>query len=469
VTKKTKNLVVAAGVLALAVGAFVLTKAMAKDDESDLPTPVQTFQITTLDATSLRSVRIENPAGGVHVYSPDGENWLVADVSGLFTADVQRIMTTVRKFARLTSRELIAENPVAEDLAQFGLDSPEALVVLRDKDGTETIVEIGDASPSGAGRYVRTSGADRIFLVPNYAAGDAFAVPDDFRDRTLPSILPENLTRLEYRRDGVLFAMEPRTGEHPFINLASDFDVVSPFLGTYPASDYQLQKALGEETPLPSRIDGFRDELDPGDPALGLDAGTADMILAEDADGGVFHLIVGASDGEGGRYAILGDRMGPVFTLPDSDLGFLYADPFRFVEKFLFLGSIEKMSRMVVERGGESWTMTREDRGDPEDMKDDSYEVDGRGVPQREFSQVYQDFIGLMWEGRAEGTPSLGDPEVLITVYHEDAGVDPMVVRFWPYDDVYYLAAAGDAPREFVLGRYQVKKFLENLEALADG
>lgn len=467
-TKKTKNLIIAAAALVLALGAFFITqRAEEKKDDAEATPITPMADITQIDAYSVRSVRIENSSGGVHLYSPDGKNWLVADVPEYYKSDADTLQSVVKKFANLRSRDIIAENIGGNDLAEFGLNVPQALIVLREKDGTETIVEFGKMSPSGSGRYVRQAGGDRVFLLPVYTTKDAFATADAFRDRALPAISPDKLASFSYRSGGLLFALEPRVGNHPYIKMASRFDVVSPFQGRYPASDYTIQKALAEDAPLPTRIGDFMDDIDPNDSSLGFNEDTADRIDIEDSDGNALHLLIGAPTGMGSRYARLTDREGPVFTLGDAELALLRIDPFQLMEKFLFLGSIDNVAEVTVKNGNDSLSMAREDRGDPEDVKDDYFTVNGHEVPQKEYSGVYQNFIGLMWEGIAEEQPILGNPEISITVRNADSGIDPAVINFWPYDEVYYVAATDDAPREFLLGRYQVEKFLKSLEELA--
>ncbi len=468
-TKKTKNLIIAAVALVLAIGAYFITqKAEDKKEDFETSPAAPMVDITGLDASALRSVRIENSSGGVHIYSPDGNHWLVADVPEYYRSDSDSLKAVAEKFAHLRSRDIIAEHAGGGDLADFGLDVPKALVVLREKDGTETIVEFGKMSPSGAGRYVRPAGADRVFLLPSYQAKDAFSTPDTFRDRTLPAVSPDKLTGFSYRSGGILFALAPREGDHPYIKTAGRFDVVSPYRGRYPAGDYNINKALTQDTPLPSRIGEFIDSGDPNDPSFGLNEKSADRIDAEDSDGNALHLLIGAPTGTGSRYARLTDREGPVFTVENADLTFLNITPFQLTEKFLFLGAIDKVAEVTVNSGGESWLMAREDRGDPESVKDDFFTVNGREVPQKRYSEVYQNFIGLMWEGVADKKTPAGNPEISITVTNTDSSVTPMMINFWPYDEVYYLAAAGDAPREFLLGRYQVARMLESLKKLAE-
>ena len=469
-TRKTRSLWIALAALALILGAFfVLRSDRDAADDAGSPAQVETVALSDLDITDLRSVTLIRSSGEVEISSADGETWFVRDVPVHYRGDGDRIRAAVRGLAGLSSRNVVAESASESELADFGLDPAEATVVLRQRDGSETAVDVGKPAPSGSGRYARRRESSRVVILPAYAVDPALSSADDFRDRSLPAPDPDRLVRISYRSSGTTVRIEEREGGNPFTSLSSPLDVTEPWLSPHPADDYALRKALAEEAPLPRTVGAFLDDADPEDPDLGLSPrDDADLLRVEDADGVVLDLVIGSEDGAGNRYALRGDEDGAVFTLPVESLAFLEVDPFDLTSNFVFLGSIERMRRIRVERGSESWIMAREERGEPGDTKDDGYRVNRLEVPREEFTAVYQEFISLMWEGRIQRNVPLGTPELRITAEHADPDVNPLVILFWPYDDVYYQVAVGDDPMEFLVGRYQVGNFLDDLAALSE-
>ncbi|MDF1568819.1 MAG: DUF4340 domain-containing protein [Spirochaetaceae bacterium] len=425
--------------------------------------------MSDFDSSSLRSVRAAGAEGELHLYSSDGETWFVDDTSTAFKPAQDLIMVAVRALSSIRSLDLVTDDAADEDLSAFGLDEPRIVMTLKDNAGGSAVIEFGSLNPSGRGRYSRLAGSSTVVIVPSYIANHAFKSSGEFRDMSLPSVKADSLALVSFQKDGVLFQAEPRSTEDPFVTIVSLLEITSPWRGTYSLDDYELQKLLTEETPLPTMVKSWEDSLDTGDEGLGLaPEDNPDFLHFEDTEGHVFHIVIGGEDGQGGRYCRFGDREDAVFTLSESDLAILNTDPFTLTSRFVFLGSITTVSQVKVERGPDSWVMRREERGEPEDIKDDRFIVNELETPQPAFSSVYQKFISVMWEGVARERVEIGSPEIRITVRHVDDAVEPAVIRFWPYDEVYYIAGVGDQPLEFLVGRYQVEDFIEDLAALSE-
>ena len=467
--RKTRNLLISLILLTVIIGTMILVRLTGKPDEVPGIETVRAAEILSdFTVADLRSVKSETPDGSLHFYSSDGENWMLADTPEFYRLERNRVIFAIRTLSRLQSGNIIAEDAGDSDLVEYGLDYPAATLTFRDRDGKSTIVEIGMPSPSGAGRYGRAAGSGTIVLIPSFAAEYAFNKPGDFRDMSLPAVSIEKLTYLEFRYDGTTFHMEPRVEDNPYLTIVSPFIITSPWRGRYGLDDSAFQTITTEEAPFPVGVQEFLDDRDPEDPSLGLAEDSADMLYLEDFDGNLLYLIIGNEDSKGNYYIRFGDREDAVFTLSESDLAFIRTDPFRLISKFVFLASIFQVSQVKVEKGYDIWIMSRTERGDPEDTKDDRFEVNNLEVARKEFTSVYQKFISIMREGVVVDDVSLESPEVRITVSSTRPGIPPMIIRYWPYNDVYYQVSLGDSPLEFLVGRYQVDDFIEDLAALSE-
>ena len=467
--RKTRNLLLSLAALVLVAGALAAVRIGGRSEEPEIAKQVpRSVTLSDFIPSDLRSVIAENPDGTLQMYSSDGENWMIADVPRYYRSNLAELTSTIRAFSRIYSSSVVAEGVSGAQLSEYGLEPPEATLTIRDREGGNAVLEIGAPSPSGSGRYARNAGSDTVVLMPSRIAGRAFGTAGDYRDLSLPSINPEKLAGLSFRSGGTTFLAEPRAEDNPFVSHVGPFDVISPFRGRYAMDDFTIQKKLTEETPLPVEVKAYLDELDPADPQLGLDPETADRLYISDTDGAVLSLIIGASDGQGARYGMFGDRDDAVFLIEESDIGFIRSDPFSLISKFIFLGSILDVSRVKVERGLDTYIMGREELGDAEDSKDDRFMINELEVGHKEFTGTYEKFISLMWEGEIEKDTPLGAPDIRITISNVKSGVENAVIRFWPYDEVYYQATVGDQPLEFLVGRYQVEDFIDDLAALSE-
>lgn len=472
-TRKTRNLLITLILLAVIIGAVLVMRLPGEStEESNTPVMRAPEILSDNDPEELRSIKTETAAGILVFSSPDGRNWRLDDTAEFYRLNGTTAGNALNTFARLRSSNIVAENADSEKEAEYGLDNPAAVVTIEDFKGNATVLEIGDLNPSGSGRYARVADSTTIVIIPAVVADYAFRTEADYRDMSLPVVSMEDLAFLEFRREDLVFRMEPRIAEDPFVTLVSPFVISSPWLGEYPLDDHAFQAAVTDEAPIPIRVRKYLDAADAEDPSLGLDEETADRLYLSDSKGGVLNLFlgneVGNEDGSDSRYAKLGDRRDTVFTLSDADVAFIDIEPFQLLSKFVFLGSISQVSQVKVEKGREIWIMDRTERGNPDDTKDDRFLVNNLEVAHKEFTSVYQKFIGLMWEGIAVKDVDLISPEVRMTVNSVHPGVEPMIIRYWPYDEVYFQVSIGDGPLEFLVGRYQVEDFLEDLAALSE-
>ncbi len=468
-TRKTINLVVSLITLMVIAAAFLFIRLKEKPEET-APAPAVEEAVILSDFTpgSLRSVTVERSDKKIHFYSSDGDNWMISDVPENFRFSKGRPAGVVRTLSQLQSRNVVTGKADEVRLIEYGLNPPEALITFKDVEGGSLSVEVGRANPSGTGRYSRLSGSQTVVLLPSYTVGAAFKSVEDFRDMSLPAVNMEKLSYFEFRNKGRIFSIVPRDGNDNFTAMVSPFDIISPWRNHYALDDQTFQKVLGEESPLPSRVREFLDSSESENPLFGLENNNADYLKLADEDGNSLNLIIGGEDGQGNRYVRFGDHDDSLFLLSDSDLAVLKTDPFRFMSKFVFLGSIFQVSQVKVERGTETWIMKRTERGEPEDTDDDRFMANNLEVPKKEFTSVYQKFISVMYEGEVVESTALKSPDVRITISHVKPEIEPRIIRYWPYNETYYQVSIDSNPIEFLVGRYQVEEFIEDLAALSE-
>ena len=467
--RKTRNLLISLIVLVLIAAAFALLHFREQSGETSETAETKAPEVlSNYLLADLRLVSIQNAEGNFQFTSSDGENWMISPVPENFRAVKDRTNSAVRTLSNLQSETIIAEGADESRLSEYGLITPEAVITYKDREGNSSTVEIGATNPSQTGRYARLKGSDTVVLLHSYSIDPAFRSPETYRDMILPAVNPGKLASFEYRHNGITFSIAPREDEDNYTAMVSPFVITSPWKNRYDFDADALQALLSEKAPLPSRVVRYLDGADYKNEAFGLDDADADFLKIADEDGNVLDLVIGNPDGNGMRYVRYRDHEDSIFLLKDSDLALVNTDPFMFVSKYVFLGSIYKVSQVKVERGSDTWVMKREERGEPDDTDDDRFIVNTLEVPKKEFTTVYQNFISIQYEGKAVGHRTLKSPEVRISISCVKPGVEPKIIRYWPYDETYYQVSIDNNPIEFIAGRYQVDSFIEDLAALSE-
>lgn len=108
----------------------------------------------------------------------------------------------------LTAMENEVKNIIAireltdgDQLSDYGLDNPSYTISLKDSDGKETIVYVGNAA--GDNYYLTTGNKDNIYTVPNTVVSDiSYNLNDMIAMDTFPSISSGNLKKVTITQNG---------------------------------------------------------------------------------------------------------------------------------------------------------------------------------------------------------------------------------------------------------------------------
>ena len=459
------TLVSSLGILAALTIIFVIFRFLPEPPKVLDNGLVSSIVLTSIEEQNLRSVAVKRVDGGFDFELGENGDWVLSGVPfPLNTDEVKRVTQTL---ASIESGKVISEGLDGNRLSEFGLDNPAAKIVVADKDGNLEIVEVGNVSPVDARRYARRNDSYDVVFLPPTVAEIAFMDEGDFRDKSLPTPNLDEIARLEFRRNGGVFQMVPRAEPDPYVSSTSDYVVTKPWQGKYYLDEGNFRKRIRKEAPLPTTVVAYLDNENPSNVKFGLTDEKTDMLYLSDRNGTVLHLILGASADEGNRYARLGDRDGPLLKLRESELGFLDTEPFSLTSKFVFLGSIERVASVKIEAGKDAWILTRIKKGEAEEIKDDLFLIDDLEITFEEFSSLFQNLIGISWEGEIQEERIRLEPEITISITNSNADVNPLLIRYWGYDEVYYQVGMDIVQPEFLVGHYQIQKLINYLMALA--
>lgn len=217
-SKNTKYVVIAAAVL-LVLGVVCLVLFLTKPADTDSGNSEASSEVSTAITVNEKakenvlSVEVTNSHGSFsferksrvvsttdsegNVSSSDEYYWVSPQLEGL-DQNTTSTAAFVNCFAGLKTKSLVEEN--AQDLAKYGLESPEAVVKLRFDDSTEQTLYFGIQNPAATNLcYFRLSDSSDVHQVSYYTVGDAYSKVNSFvRLALTESYNAENPQELDY-------------------------------------------------------------------------------------------------------------------------------------------------------------------------------------------------------------------------------------------------------------------------------
>ncbi len=194
--KKYKGLIVSAGVLAVVLIAYFIITTIPEDTgdnfELDESTSIpEVNHLVQVEYENLKSVAVDVENGytinaeQTMVEDDAGEEQTVMEYSLAEPKDVAYLSGSFEEAAYALSNITIDSEPVATDNhAEYGLDSPVAVITVTHTDGTTTY-EVGDLAPGESDYYAKLADNDEIWLIPSSAVEYALNGEWQFRDKLL--------------------------------------------------------------------------------------------------------------------------------------------------------------------------------------------------------------------------------------------------------------------------------------------
>ena len=447
------------GVAALVVVLIVVQRRPPPIFEAD-PTPpkpqISRVDIERINAVSLTGPGREQPFSMRRVES----GWEIAGTGSEIPIKESRIRDILYSFASLYAERVIEED--AADLAQYGLDPPAVVAVATLDDESTIEVYLGNRTPAGNTWYLGVPGKRTVYSVWINHGTHYYYTVDDLRGDELSTINSEALNYLLLRGPEVptIEIVEVNPVDVRFANLLTRLAVVQP---------YAIPRAIDTEkfTEVQSLVVNPRiDRIVSDDPAAAADYGLAPPrfeLLARDAEGAVFELLIGNQTDDEVFFQIPGRAT--VYAMARSRAGILDLRPFELVDKFVLILNIELVDAIEIEHPGGLNRLTIERTGSGDDLVE-SFAVDGAAIEDKPFRELYQLIIGLLADAELPAADQAAmlaaDPEVRITYLMNSPPDSRMSALLVPYDRQFY-AAIRDATAEFMVSRAQVARLLAGL------
>lgn len=453
--KMIRNIIIAVLVLGiLSAGYYFAVKWEPKAkvvDTASTGTISDMISLFQAETDSVRSVMVSNPQQTYTLLQDDEGNISIPELSDIPFRQIS-LKSAFSGFLSISSdREITRDRNRA---AEFGLDRKDTSLTITLKDGTKTVIWVGDTLPGENGRYCMIEDGDAIYTLSSSKADALLQSTNRYRDTDLFTIDTSAVTEAAVSRSGADFIRIRRSTEEdqPQNAYQPSWIMETPCPGEAAADD-RVGELLANFSAV--KISDFVDDhpTDLNQYGLGSDAYVLTVTAGEESH----RLRIGAA-AENGVYIQYGDT--PFVYL--GDRAYLDAvnnlDPMLYVQKFVHLAMIDNVASVTVWKDGVTCTLEIGDGTEEENP--DKYKINGATVKADNFKKIYQQIIGILFVNTAE-KPASGQPFMMVTYQYKDGHSD--VSRYYNYDERYYLAERSSGQQFTVL-----KSTLNDLFATLD-
>lgn len=342
-----RNVIVLVALLLLASLAFILQQIDEVGNEQAAATPStqRVFEGFTSDAVLTMRItdvvtaepsdegddaaETEDPADITVVFerTDSADNWTLGEASTL-TSDRPLLQSRLNEAVTTIVTTRTTDRFESDDLAQYGLETPNYIVEIETADETYTLT-IGETNVAGTQYYAQIGDNPQVVLLQSASTIDRFLnLTQELPLEAEPTATPEPILNVP----GVLYAdttTEAITsitvmGEDETLTLERESAAADWMLGegSFELGDGALdQTRLTLVTTLFTQIDGI-DELPATDlSALGLDDPQLEVIVEAER---TRRLQLGDTDPTGTRYYALVDEFESVVVVPEEAVTFFF-------------------------------------------------------------------------------------------------------------------------------------------------
>lgn len=160
--RKSLTLILAAAVLVVLFGCWVFLHQRNDEAAKESSVAAEGEEVLSVDTKNLTEIAFQI-GGEEYTFSKDGDSWTLASDAN-FPVDADKLTDAISSLSSLKSLRTISN---AEDLSEYGLDSPQNTICVTDAQGEKTEIKIGDTNSDTGDDYVSISGKDDVYTVDN--------------------------------------------------------------------------------------------------------------------------------------------------------------------------------------------------------------------------------------------------------------------------------------------------------------
>ncbi len=472
--KMTRNLIILAVLVALAIGAVIIAPKL-KPQPSATPEPTATADdtpertLSSYPTDDVVQLDVENNVGAPYTVLKQGDKYVLKGRESE-ALDQTAALSLAGTAGTVVGERLIEAN--ATDLSAYGLDKPAAKATATYADGKKQTFLLGNRTPTGDTYYFMKQGDPRVITVWMNVGNSYTALADKLLQKKTIDIAVEDVEKVTITKNGKV-ALEVANAPEEKVSI-STWKMLQPwdrYLDTTSAPSQDAEPYFN--TFLNGAVGIYIGDVVEGNPTdlaqYGLD--NPSMVIAVSGKSKGYELQVGKDITESAVYARFADSP-LVYKIDKSTLAFADTTPFRLVDKTIQLVNITSALGVDVKGLGADTSLkieqvpTLDDKGEQKKdgngnpMFGQKFTVDGREIEDKLARYYYQIAIGLQsFSTLPEGWQPTGAPALELT-YTRNSEPTTVALAFYDYDTNFYaVKAAGQT-------NFTIKK--EKIQALAD-
>ncbi len=433
--KLYRNAIILVVIVALLVGAYLVIRNIKQEDLPPTVVTPEYDRLTDNTLENIESVTLHN-ADGTFVIVKGGEDWALATPTDL-RYDPSVLSGIIINAATIVADKVVEED--AADLSIYGLNNP-AKAVVKAVDGVETVIEIGNLTPTKGGYYVKLAGNNKVYIISSFIGERLTMGRNGMRKKLL----------FEFTSDVIETVAMSRKGERFFAadvqEDGASWTMNWPIKGNVNESAvYPMLDALAS-----TNVIEFIEE-NPKDLSLyGLDKPSYEFEFS--VAGKEYKLSLGDQNVRGSSIYAMLDGSNEVVTINMAPYTFLDKPLKEVVKIFAYIVNIDQVAKIDLMMDGKTTNIVldvyKDAEGNTDYEKDKFYinGIDASGVNEegsQPFRKLYQALIGVgLDEVDTEGKPE-GSPDITIDYTLVDGS--RMKVEFVPKDEnLYYVLRNGE-------------------------
>ncbi|HOM02302.1 MAG TPA: DUF4340 domain-containing protein [Acetivibrio sp.] len=450
-TKLYRNIAILTAVLLALIGAFFLVKYKLSSDEAEDYKQIEIYkldkekvvEVTVINGEDTFVFKKSETGNDTASDTEDDDNWELVS-GGDFTINQVRVRSIVANICDLYATKEVEDNP--KNLAQYGLDNP-VTVTVKLSDGTTAQIEVGDATPTASGFYVREASKNKVYTISYYAGDMLKADENGLRNKFILDVTSQEVTELAVTKNG----------KRTFKTVKSDekgWYMVEPI----EASINMVRLTSALDALVRAEVVDYVEKNVKDLAKYGLD-NPSYIVEAAAGSQRVTLLIGDVKENNAESYGMF-EGTDEVFTINPGTLGFLDTPALEIIDGFIYAPYIYTINDLdfnidgktiklkIEEVKNEAKAENTEQSEESEDKVDKQYKyyIDGIDVEAKKgedgvskFRNFYASIISITAsEIEPETTPS-GDAEISVVFNHNnEAG--KVTVEFIPRDERTYYA-----------------------------
>lgn len=459
----------------LIVGLIWVTNYKEKKESEGSETSDDSTVVVTMDKESISKIHFTVPENDMTLVSQDG-TWLYEADKNL-PVNQTRVKEMVNAFSSITANRTISEG--INDLSEFGLSEPTAIISASQTDGTTTTVKIGSEVPITGGYYATINDDGKLYILPeSFYTNFEYTLVQMTEVESIPSITAGNITKLSVtNKDKESFEVVYDDNSSADISGNCKYIINKPYAKPIPADSDAITTLFGNYTSMSfsSCIDYNATDLS----KYGLDNPTSEIDISyyeeitnetentdetesDDKDSSdnngsdetsndtknvtrVYHelkLLIGGTDESGNYYAKLSDSnavnlitASKVSTLTDIAA---YDNTYKYINMI----NIDIVDSIDIEVDNTTYQLSIERSTKTEDGEEKEvakYYINGTEVEEDDFKTLYRVIIAPKTEREIpEGKKESSNVPYMKVTYHLNTNTTA-TIEYLPYDKNYYV------------------------------